>query len=90
MAFVIVSQFAVQPKARLRLVAPEKAVIPVWDRGVPLRRNKHTFPSEIGASVFVDIYQTGPFHIVMPSFRLPRVARVSLLRGRAEVCIRFG
>jgi hypothetical protein len=89
-AFVIVRQFAVQPKTRLRFVAPEEAVIPVWDRRVPLGGNEHTLPSEIGATVFVDIYQTGPFHSVMPSFQLPRAMRVLLLPEPAAACIRSG
>jgi len=53
-AFILVHGFAVLSETSLSFVAPEEAVVTVWDGWVPHGINEHSLPAQMSAAVFVD------------------------------------
>src|SRR5207247_173484 len=58
---VYISQLAVGSQAVVSMLAPEKAIVAVRDRGIPHSFNEHALPAQVGASVLPYNGQAGAF-----------------------------
>jgi hypothetical protein len=58
-ALIVVHKLVVRPQAVVSVLAPERAIIAVWNRGIPGSLDEHTLPAQIRATVFADIREPG-------------------------------
>jgi hypothetical protein len=51
---VIVRDPAVWPQTVIRMLTPERAIVPVLDRRIPLGLDEHAFPAQVVATLLPD------------------------------------